>query len=77
MGSPESTVASGASQGMSQALLTSHDVAMNRDSTDKLTVSEFLGVFGCTGNESRRMSSADAEEYLTLVTYLVERCSAK
>jgi len=62
---------------MSQALLTSHDVAMNRDSTDKLTVSEFLGVFGCTGNESRRMSSADAEEYLTLVTYLVERCSAK
>jgi len=34
---------------MSQALLTSHDVAMNMDSTDKLTVSEFLGVFGCTG----------------------------
>ena len=62
---------------MSQALLTSHDVAMNRDSTDKLTVSEFLGVFGCTGNESRRMSSPDAEEYLTLATYLVERCRAK
>jgi hypothetical protein len=62
---------------MSQALLTSHDVAMNRDSTDKLTVSEFLGMFGCTRNESRRMSSADAEEFLTLVKYLVERGSAK
>jgi len=50
---------------------------MNRDSTDKLTVSEFLGVFGCTGNDSRQMSSADAEEYLMLVKYLVERSSAK
>jgi hypothetical protein len=50
---------------------------MNRDSNDKLAVSEFLGMFGCTGNESRRMSSADAEEYLTLVEFLVERGSAK
>jgi len=51
--------------------------AMNNESTDKLTVSEFLGVFRCTGNDSRRMSSADAEEYLTLVKYLVERSGAK
>jgi hypothetical protein len=76
-GSLESTVALVASQGMSQALLPNHHVAMNRDSTDKLTVSEFLGVFGCPGNESRRMSSADAEEYLTLVKYLLERGSAR
>jgi hypothetical protein len=49
---------------------------MNMDSSDKLTVNEFLGVFGCTGTESRRMSSVDAEEYLTLVTFLLERASA-
>ena len=62
---------------MPQALMTSHDGPMKRDGADGLTVSEFLGLFGCTGSESRRMGSADAEEYLTLVTYLVERCGAQ
>lgn len=55
----------------------SHDLAMNGDDADKLTVSEFLGLFGRKRNESRWMGSADSEEYLALVTYLVERRAAR
>jgi hypothetical protein len=50
---------------------------MNRDGIDQLTVNEFLRLFGLTANESRWMGSADSEEYLTLVTYLVERSAAR
>jgi hypothetical protein len=57
--------------------VTSHDLAMNRDGIDQLTVNEFLRLFGLTANESRWMGSADSEEYLTLVTYLVERSAAR
>jgi len=66
-----------ACQGMSQALNTSHDRAMNRDDLDRLTVNEFLALFGYTMEVSGWMKSADLEEYLMLVTYLVERSSAR
>jgi len=66
-----------ACQGMSQALNTSHDRAMNRDDADSLTVNEFLALFGHTPHVSRWMGSADSDEYLTLVTYLVERSRAR
>ena len=49
---------------------------MNRNGADKLTQNEFLALFGRTGDESRWVGSADSEEYLTLVTYLVERSNA-
>jgi hypothetical protein len=55
----------------------SNDLAMNGDVADKLTVNEFLGLFGCNGNESQWMGSVDSQEYLTLVTYLVERNAAR
>ena len=65
-----------ASQGRSEARATSHDLGMNANA-GKLTVREFLGLFGLQGNESQWMGSADSEEYLTLVTYLVERRAAR
>jgi hypothetical protein len=46
---------------------------MNGKDAHKLTVNEFLGLFGCAANESRSMAFADSQEYLALVTYLVER----
>jgi hypothetical protein len=50
---------------------------MNRDDADRLTVNEFLALFGHTRDVSRWMGSADSDEYLTLVTYLVERSRAR
>ena len=41
--------------------------------SEKLTNEEFLGLFGRTPEQSRWAGSADPEEYLTLVTYLIER----
>ena len=38
--------------------------------SEQLTNEEFLGLFGRTPEQTRW---ADSEEYLTLVTYLVER----
>ena len=40
---------------------------------EKLTMDEFLSLFNRTGVANRSISSADSAEYLTLVTYLVER----
>ena len=45
--------------------------AMNED----LTLNELLALFGRTPEQTRWASSADSEEYLTLVTYLSERGS--
>jgi hypothetical protein len=56
--------------------LMSNDLAMNRDESDKLTVNEFLSLFGRIGSASRWMGAADSEEYLTVVTYFVERRAA-
>jgi hypothetical protein len=64
-----------ASRVMSSNRKTSHDLAMNN--AEKLTVNEFMALFGRTVDESRSVSSADSEEYLTLVTYLVARPSAR
>lgn len=64
-----------ASQGRLDALVVSHDVSVNVGDADTLTTREFLGLFGCNGNASQRMGSADSEEYLTLVMYLVARCA--
>jgi len=40
---------------------------------EKLTVDEFLALFSRAPGVDRWMSSADSEEYLTLITYLVGR----
>ncbi len=40
---------------------------------DRLTVEEFLALFGRTGDVGRWVVYADSDEYLTLVTYHVER----
>lgn len=48
---------------------------MDTNDADNLTIAEFLGLFGRTPDDSRWMASADSEEYLALVTYLVARPS--
>ena len=48
-----------------------HDKVMS----EKLTVNEFFALFGRTPDLARWASSADSEEYLTLVTYLVGRAN--
>jgi hypothetical protein len=40
---------------------------------EKLTVDEFLALFSRAPGVDRWVSSADSEEYLTLITYLVAR----
>ena len=40
---------------------------------EQLTVDEFFALFGRTPEVGRWIGSADSQEYLTLVTYLVER----
>ena len=40
---------------------------------ERLTVDEFLALFGRTADFGRCVASVDSQEYLTLVTYLVER----
>lgn len=37
---------------------------------EKLTLGELFALFGRDRDEARAISSADAEEYLALVTYL-------
>ena len=41
--------------------------------SERLTLDEFLSLFRRTPELGRWVSSADSQEYLTLVTYLVER----
>ena len=50
---------------------TRHHVLM----TEKMTNEEFFSLFGRTVEGTRWAGSADAVEYLTLVSYLVERAS--
>jgi hypothetical protein len=40
---------------------------------ERLTLTELFALFGHRPEETRAIGSADAEEYLALVTYLVER----
>jgi hypothetical protein len=46
-----------------------HDVYMS----EKLTLNELFALFGRTPEQTRWLSSAESEEYLSLVTYLVAR----
>ena len=41
--------------------------------SEKLTVSELLAMFGRTADETRWVGFADSAEYLSVVTYVVER----
>jgi hypothetical protein len=47
-----------------------HHAFMN---SEKLTVSDLLAIFGRTPDETRWVGFADSAEYLSVVTYLVER----
>lgn len=40
---------------------------------EKLTVNELLALFGRTPEQTRWLGFADSEEYLAVVTYVVER----
>jgi hypothetical protein len=41
--------------------------------SEKLTVSDLLAIFGRTPDEARSVGFADAAEYLSVVTYVVQR----
>jgi len=41
--------------------------------SEKLTVNELLAIFGRTPDETRWVAFADSAEYLSVVTYVVER----
>jgi hypothetical protein len=41
--------------------------------SDKLSVNELLTMFGRTPDETRWIGFADSAEYLSVVTYVVER----
>jgi hypothetical protein len=41
--------------------------------SEKLSVNELLALFGRAPEQTRLLSVADAEEYLAVVTYVVER----
>ena len=43
--------------------------------SEKLAIDEFFALFGRTPEQARWAGSADSEEYLALVTYLVQRAS--
>jgi hypothetical protein len=43
----------------------------------EMTVDELLALFGRAPVENRRVSSADSEEYLAMVTYLVDRSNPR
>jgi hypothetical protein len=45
--------------------------------SEKLTLSELFALFGRTNADTRWVGSADSEEYLAVVTYLVQRSGAR
>jgi hypothetical protein len=47
-----------------------NDASMN---TEKLSINELLALFGRAPEQSRLVGFADSEEYLAVVTYVVER----
>jgi len=50
-----------------------HDGCMS----EKLSVNEFFALFGRTAEQARWLGSAESEEYLALVTYLVSRANSR
>ena len=50
-----------------------HDGCMS----EKLSVNEFFALFGRTEEQVRWLGSAESEEYLALVTYLVSRANSR
>ena len=54
-------------------LLSKYQVAMS----EKLTLSELFALFGRSTDDTRWVGSADSEEYLAVVTYLIQRSSAR
>ena len=42
---------------------------------EKLTLSDLFGLFGRGPDDTRWVGSADSAEYLTVVTYLVQRAN--
>ena len=40
---------------------------------ERLTVDEFLALFGRTADFAKCVACVDSQEYLSLITYLVER----
>jgi hypothetical protein len=44
---------------------------------EKLTLVELFALFGKTSDEVRFVGSADSEEYLAVVTYLIQRNNAR
>ncbi len=49
---------------------TSNDASMN---FDKISINELFALFGRAPEQSRLLGFADSEEYLAVVTYVVER----
>ena len=45
--------------------------------SEKLTLSELFALFGRTNEDTRWVGSADSEEDLVVVTYLVQRSGAR
>jgi hypothetical protein len=45
--------------------------------SEKLSLNEFFGLFGRTPEQTRWLGSAESEEYLALVAYLVERLNSR
>lgn len=43
--------------------------------SDKMTLSEVFALFGRTNDDTRWLGAADSEEYLAVVTYLVQRAN--
>ena len=50
--------------------ITGHDASMN---SENLSMNELLALFGRAPEQSRLVGFADSEEYLAVVTYVVER----
>ena len=45
--------------------------------SEKLTLSELFALFGRTNEDTRWVASADSQEYLAVVLYLVQRNNAR
>ena len=44
---------------------------------EKLTLTELFSLLGRTADDTRWVGSADSEEYLAVVTYLVQRSNRR
>ena len=50
---------------------------MGSRNAEPIAVNDFLGLFGCTADDSRWIRSADSDEYQTVIAYLVERSGGR